>query len=95
MSVTTETRRHRTLYTSDDFPVGQNVRVMTPCSDFFIFAPGKCSGIVTENTGRYLGIIVRFDTPIRVKGGRGVFLKTDHNFHPHDLAPVEGDLVTC
>jgi len=45
----------------EDFPVGTRVKIVTLCEDFNFFY-GE-TGVVTKNTGGYLGITVKFDEP--------------------------------
>ncbi|HNR64676.1 MAG TPA: hypothetical protein PKJ95_00110 [Atribacterota bacterium] len=42
-----------------DFPVGTAVQVIVPCADFRFF--DFQTGVVIENSGKYLGIRVKFD----------------------------------
>jgi len=66
--------------TFEDFPVGTKVKVVAPCVDFFFFY-GE-TGKVTKNTGKYLGISVKFDKPRCFEGG---YIQKGFNFNPKDL----------
>ena len=58
-----------------DLPVGTKVKVISTCVDFCFF--NKQTGIVIENTGKYLGIQVKFTKPL--------YNRETHNFNPCDL----------
>ena len=66
--------------TFDDFPIAIRVKVITPCEDFTFF-DGE-TGVVTQNTGDYLGISVEFDDPHRYRDGS---VLTGFNFNPKSL----------
>jgi len=69
--------------TFSDFPIGTKVQVVTPCEDMFFFYDE--TGVVTKNTGGYLGINVKFDEPRNFKGG---YIQYDFNFNPKSLLPI-------
>jgi hypothetical protein len=75
----------------DDLPVGTQVKVITHYQDCYFFY-GE-TGRVTQNSGQYLGINVKFDKPRRFEGG---YIQYGFNFQPHDLIPVgkEGFTIT-
>ena len=66
--------------TYEMFPVGTKVKIICVCQDFNFFF-GE-TGIVTKNTGEYLGINVKFDEPRHFENGS---IQTDFNFKPEDL----------
>lgn len=66
-----------------DFPVGEKVKIICACQDFNFF--DSETGTVIDNSGKYLGIIVKFDTPRRFKGGH---IQKDFNFAPQDLVQL-------
>jgi hypothetical protein len=66
--------------THDMFPIGTKVKIITPCQDFNFFY-GE-TGVVTKNTGDYLGIRVTFDEPRHFKDGS---IQESFNFDPDDL----------
>jgi len=65
----------------EDFPVGARVKIICVCQDFNFFE-GNEDGVVTKNTGEYLGIVVKFDEPRHFEGGH---IQYDFNFKPDDL----------
>lgn len=67
-------------------PVGARVRVAKPLVDFFFFNMQE-TGTVTANNGRYLGIIVTFDKPIRYMSTyrSEMHEKTEHGFNAEHL----------
>jgi hypothetical protein len=75
--------------TYDDLPVGTRVVVKNPCVDFTFFKTDE-AGVVSENHGGYLGIIVTMDEPWYVgddpKDRKTWHLVKDFNFNPTDLA---------
>lgn len=68
-----------------DFPVGTKVKIICKAQDSYFFK-GDETGIVTKNTGRYLGIIVKFDKPRHFEHG---YIQKDFNFEPNDLIITE------
>ena len=64
----------------EDFPVGTHVEVITPCCDFNFFYNER--GTVIQNSGEYLGIIVKFDKPREFEDGS---VQIDFNFNPPHL----------
>ena len=66
--------------TYDDFPVGTLVKIIC-CSQDFCFFYGE-TGKVIRNGGRYLSIIVEYDTPRQYKDGT---IEKSFNFCPDDL----------
>jgi hypothetical protein len=62
-----------------DFPVGSRVQVICVMQDMSAFS-GDETGIVVENSGKYLGIIVKFDKPRHYE---------TFNFAPDDLVLLE------
>jgi hypothetical protein len=69
--------------TYDMFPVGTRVRVVTVCQDFNFFYDE--TGIVTKNTGGYLGITVTFDEERKFVNGS---VQTCFSFEPDDLISI-------
>lgn len=74
-----------------DFPIGSKVKVITVCQDFNFFH-GNETGIVTDNTGKYLGIKVKFDIVRKFDNGS---IQKDFNFEPSDLVLLEKTEVKC
>lgn len=70
--------------TFDMFPIGTRVRVITPCQDFHFFYDE--TGVVTKNTGGYLGIIVTFDEERKFTNGD---VQTCFGFEPDDLLSID------
>ena len=66
--------------THEMFPIGIKVKVITPCEDFQFFY-GE-TGAVLKNTGKYLGIQVKFDKPREFKDGT---VQYSWNFGPKSL----------
>ena len=66
--------------TFDDFPIAIRVKVVCPCEDFTFFN-GE-TGVVTQNTGDYLGIAVKFDNPPHYRDGS---VLTGFSFNPKSL----------
>ena len=68
--------------------VGSRVRVTARFVDFHSFRDD--TGVVVRNSGKYLGIIVRFDTPIMVRYVlAGDHLMTEFGFNYDDLEVLE------
>jgi hypothetical protein len=65
------------------FPIGTRVKIITPMQDFTFF--NEETGEVISNTGKYLGIIVKFDVPRLI--GSGMMSET-FNFKPDDLMVI-------
>lgn len=65
-----------------DFTVGTKVEVICGCRDFTFFAD-RTPGVIVENNGGYLGLIVMF------KDG------STHNFKPIDLRIVKKVKCKC
>ena len=72
---------------TEAFEIGMKVKVISPAVDFYYFR-GE-TGTVIENSGRYLGIIVRFDEPRRFKDGG---TQEQFNFNYYDLEPLSVEL---
>lgn len=66
--------------TYKDFPVGTKVKIICACQDMTFFW-GE-TGTVIRNSGKYLGIIVKYDEPRHYEGG---YIQHDFNFAPDDL----------
>ena len=64
----------------EDLPVGTDVKIVAPCQDHYFFY-GE-TGKVIENTGRYLGVTVKFDKPRHFEDG---YVQTEFSFNPEDL----------
>jgi hypothetical protein len=73
-----DTKSKHTLFS--DFPVGTRVKIVTDVVDFHFWYGD--TGIVVENHGRYLGIIVKLDRSRHYEDGRT--LET-FNFNPDNL----------
>ena len=67
--------------TATHLPVGTRVKVITPCCDFRFFY--EQTGVVTESQDSYLGIKVKFDTPMEYEDGT---ILEGFSFKPTDLA---------
>ncbi len=67
------------------FPVGTKVQIITLGQDMNFF-DGTETGIIIKNSGRYLGIMVKFDEPRHFKGGH---IQKEFNFEPSDLIILE------
>ena len=74
----------QTNYIFEDFPIGQNVKIVAEGCDFYFFF--KETGVVIRNSGEHLGIIVKFDKPRHFEGG---YIQTEFNFRPTDLKPIK------
>lgn len=70
-------------YTFDDFQKGMPVKIVSKIVDFH-FWYGE-TGIVTKNTGKYLGIEVKLDKPRIYENG---LILEGFNFNPKDLKPL-------
>lgn len=66
--------------TYDDFQIGDEVKIITPCQDFYFFY--EETGVIIENKGRYLGISVKFHQPREFEDG---YIQNSFNFEPQDL----------
>lgn len=83
-------REKQALYYPDglpeckDFKVGDRVQVITPCQDHRFFFDQ--TGVVTEISGKYLGIIVSFDIPMEYEDG---YILREYNFEPGDLVKLK------
>lgn len=66
--------------TFNDFAIGTEVQVITPCQDFHFFFDE--TGVVIKNSCDYLGIIVEFDKPRKFENG---MIQKTFNFNPEDL----------
>jgi len=66
--------------TYEMFPVGTRVQVITPGQDLNFFYDE--TGVVISNSGKYLGIIVKFDEPRYFESG---YVQEIFNFEPSDL----------
>ena len=71
------------LPTLDDFRVGDNVKVITPCQDFCFFY--EETGVIRSIKGKYLAIDVEFDKPRHFKDGD---IQRNFNFNPEDLFKI-------
>jgi hypothetical protein len=88
------TKKNKTVYelrmekeskcTFADFPIGRRVQIVTPCEDFTFFYDE--TGVVVNNTGKYLGISVKLDEPRHYKDGT---IMHAFNFNPKSLIPLE------
>lgn len=72
-----------------DFPVGTKVRIVSKVVDFCFFY-GE-TGIVTRNSGQYLGIVVRFDEVRNFSDGTK---QLDFNFCPQNLELINNMTLT-
>ncbi|KKM06929.1 hypothetical protein LCGC14_1739090 [marine sediment metagenome] len=63
-----------------NFPARTKVKIITPCCDFCFFYGEE--GEVIRNTGKYLGITVKFDVPREFESGD---IHYAFNFNPIDL----------
>jgi ribosomal protein L21E len=83
-------REKQALYYPDglpeykDFKVGDRVQVITPCQDHRFFFDQ--TGVVTKNSGKYLGISVSFDVPMEYEDG---YILREYNFEPGDLVKLK------
>jgi len=66
--------------TFDMFPEGTKVKIICAAQDFYFFY-GE-TGVVSRNTGKYLGIQVQFDGPREFENG---YIQESFNFEPADL----------
>lgn len=71
----------------EDFNIGDNVKIITPCQDFYFFY--EENGKVIKNSHKYLGIKVKFDKPREFKNG---YIQTEFNFNPEDLYKLNESL---
>ncbi len=71
---------------TEAFEVGVRVKVVSSLVDFYAFRGD--TGTVIENSGRYLGITVRFDEPRRFKDG-GVQEQFNFNYYDLEVLPPE------
>jgi hypothetical protein len=67
--------------TSEMFPVGSTVQVITLGQDMYFFK-GTEIGVVVKNSEKYLGIRVKFDKPRKFEDG---YIQTEFGFDPSDL----------
>lgn len=74
---------------TEAFEIGMRVKVVSPLVDFYAFR-GE-TGTVIENSGRYLGITVRFDEPRRFKDG-GIQEQFNFNYYDLEPLPIEPDV---
>jgi len=72
-----------------DFEVGDRVKVVSEWVDMRAI-PDNMTGVVVRNMQRYLGIIVKFDTPLRYISGPAVI---EFNFNPQNLEHLEASNV--
>ena len=75
--------------TYEMFPVGTRVQVITPGQDLDFFYDE--TGVVVSNSGKYLGIIVKFDEPRYFESG---YVQEIFNFEPSDLIVLETNVST-
>jgi len=75
-------KHNTTTNTFDMFPIGTKVQVITPFEDFMFFS-GCETGVVIQNRGEYLSIIVKFDEPWNDIA--------TWNFNPQSLIVVTGE----
>ena len=66
--------------TYEDFPIGTKIQIITASQDFHFFY-GE-TGKVIRNSGKYLGIIIKFDKSRKFEDGH---IQTEFNFKPDDL----------
>ena len=64
----------------EDFPIGSHVKIICNVCDHYFFY--RETGVVKQNTGKYLGICVQFDEPRKFRDGQ---IQFDFNFNPADL----------
>ena len=74
----------QSILTFSDIRAGDRVKVIAKCVDFSFFY--EETGVVTRNSHKYLGIIVKFDKPRKFRDGT---VEVDFNFNPTDLEIVE------
>lgn len=67
--------------TFEDFAIGDKVLIITPYTDSYFFAEG-ITGVVSRNSGSYLGICVTFDKARVFEDGH---IQISFNFNPKDL----------
>jgi len=67
------------------FPIGTKVQVITLGQDHNFF-DGTETGIVIKNSGRYLGIMIKFDNPRHFSDK---YIQKEFNFEPNDLIVLE------
>jgi len=71
------------------FPPGSKVQVISRGVDFMFF-DGDETGIVSRNYGKYLGIIVKFDEPIKYRNwNKDIIECKEWNFNPEDLKVIQ------
>lgn len=81
---TTKTCPHCGKPVDTKFVPGARVRIIAKWVDFYPFY-GE-TGVITENTGEYLGIQVKFDEPRHFDNG---YIQEDFNFNPQHLEVIE------
>lgn len=81
-------RDNFTQLTFADFPIGTRVKVVSKCVDFHFFN-GE-TGTVIRNSGKYLGIIVLFDSRRLIKNFNGTqtWEQKEFGFNPQNLQPL-------
>ena len=67
-----------------DFRIGDRVKIITKCRDFYFFY--EETGKIIENSGTYLGLKVRLDKPRHFEGG---FVQKTFGFNPEDLKIIK------
>ena len=68
----------------EDFKIGDKVKVITSCQDFYFFY--EETGVIKSIKGSYLAIKVEFDEPREFKDG---YIQKEFNFNPEDLFKIE------
>jgi len=72
-----------------DFPVGTKVKIVCLCRDFYFFY-GE-TGVVTQSSDKYLGIVVTFDEPRHFESTVGSptgYVQYQFGFKPEDLVVI-------
>lgn len=65
----------------NDFKVDAKVKIISSCVDFRFFRKGQ-TGTVIRNSGKYLGIRIKFDKPMEYEDGH---ILNAWGFNPTDL----------
>lgn len=71
-----------------DYSVGDRVKVVCLCQDFYFFNPEtqNTKGTVIRNSGSGIGIIVKWDEPREYEDGH---IQEEFNFGPEDLIKLQ------
>lgn len=81
-------KNHKTKdNTFEMFPIGSRVKVICVCQDYYFFNHEKenTNGTVIRNSGKYLGIIVKWDEPRQYE----CHFQEEFNFEPSDLVLLD------